>query len=64
MNHLARQELSYGKQIPLDEILGAVEAVSADDVRRVASRVFSGRLAASVLGNLKGWRPSQAELTV
>jgi predicted Zn-dependent peptidase len=64
MNHLARQELSYGKQIPLDEILGAVEAVSADDVRRVASRVFSGRLAASVLGNLKGWRPSHAELTV
>ena len=64
MNHLARQEISYGKQIPLDEILGAVEAVSADDVRRVASRVFSGRLAASVLGNLKGWRPSLAELTV
>jgi predicted Zn-dependent peptidase len=64
MNHLARQELSFGKQIPLDEILGGVEAVSADDVRRVAGTVFKGRLAASVLGNLKGWRPSGSELTV
>jgi predicted Zn-dependent peptidase len=64
MNHLARQELSFGKQIPLDEILGGVEAVSAEDVRRVAGTVFKGRLAASVLGNLKGWRPSDSELTV
>jgi predicted Zn-dependent peptidase len=64
MNHLARQELSFGKQIPLDVILSGVEAVSADDVRRVAAAVFKGRLAASVLGNLKGWRPSNAELTV
>jgi predicted Zn-dependent peptidase len=64
MNHLARQELSYGKQLALDEILGGVEAVSAEDVRRVASSVFKGRLAASVLGNLKGWRPTSAEFTV
>jgi predicted Zn-dependent peptidase len=64
MNHLARQELYYGKQLALDEILGAVEAVSAEDIRRVASEVFRGRLAASVLGNVKGWRPTAAELTV
>jgi predicted Zn-dependent peptidase len=64
MNHLARQELSFGKQIALDEILAGVEAVSAEDVRRVASAVFKGRLAASVLGNLKGWRPTSNELTV
>jgi hypothetical protein len=38
--------------------------VSAEDVRRVAGTVFKGRLAASVLGNLKGWRPSDSELTV
>jgi len=64
MNHLARQELSFGKQLALDQILNSVEAVSADDVRRVAGAVFKGRLAASVLGNLKAWRPSSAELTV
>ena len=64
MNHLARQELSFGRQLTLDEILASVEAVSAADVQRVASEVFRGRLAASVLGNLKGWRPRPAELTV
>ena len=64
MNHLARQELYYGKQLALGDILGAVEAVSAEDIRRVASEVFRGRLAASVLGNVKGWRPTAAELTV
>ena len=64
MNHLARQELSHGRQIPLADILASVEAVSADDVRRVASHLFSGRLAASVLGNTKGWRPRDQELRV
>jgi len=64
MNHLARQELYYGRQIPLDQILASIEAVSADDVRRVASVLFKGRLAASVLGNTRGWRPRDAELTV
>jgi predicted Zn-dependent peptidase len=64
MNQLARHELSHGRQLPLDEILEAFEVVSTDDVRRVAGELFRGRLAASVLGNLKGWRPSEAELTV
>ena len=40
MNHLARQELSFGRQLTLDEILASVEAVSADDVQRVAAEVF------------------------
>jgi len=64
MNHLARQELSFGRQIPLAEILASIEAVSAEDVCRVASKLFSGRLAASVLGNTKGWRPREAELSL
>jgi predicted Zn-dependent peptidase len=64
MNHLARQELYFGRQLPTDEIMGAIEAVSADDVRRVAGEIFGGRLAASVLGNLKGWRPRPSEMTV
>ena len=37
MSHLARQEIYFGRQFPLDEILGGIEAVSADDVRRVAA---------------------------
>ena len=64
MNHLARQELQYGKQLGVDELMQSIEAVSADDVRRVAGEIFDGRLAAAVLGNLKGWRPRTKELTV
>jgi hypothetical protein len=48
----------------MDEIMGAIEAVGGDDVRRVAAEIFDGRLAASVLGNLGGWRPRAQELTV
>lgn len=64
MNHLARQELYFGRQLPIDEIMRSIEAVSADDVRRVAGEIFHDRLAASVLGDLRGWRPRAAEVTV
>jgi predicted Zn-dependent peptidase len=64
MNHLARQELYFGRQLATEEILDSIEAVSASDVSRVAAGMFGGRLAASVLGNLKGWRPRTAEVTV
>jgi len=64
MNHLARQEIHFGRQIPLDEILGGIEAVGAGDVPRVAAFVFDGRLGASLLGNLGGWRPREKDLRV
>ena len=64
MNHLARQELYFGRQLGTPEILDSIEAVSADDVRRVAGEIFDGRLAASVLGDLRGGRPKTAEVTV
>ena len=64
MNHLARQEIYFGRQIPLDEILGGIEAVGAGDVPRVAAEVFDGRLGASLLGNLGGWRPREKDLRV
>jgi len=64
MNHLARQEITFGRQLPLDEILGGIESVTASDVRRVAAEVFDGRLGASVLGNLEGWRPRDRDLRV
>lgn len=64
MNHLARQEIYFGRQFGLDEILAGIEAVSADDVQRVAAEVFEGRLAASLLGNLQGFRPRERELRI
>jgi predicted Zn-dependent peptidase len=64
MNHLARQEIYFGRQFPLDEILGGIEEVTAADVQRVAAGIFDGRVAASVLGNLRGFRPRDRDLRV
>lgn len=51
MSHLARQEMCFGTQTTFDEMLGRIEAVSADDVLRVAGELFGeGAVAASVVG--------------
>jgi predicted Zn-dependent peptidase len=64
MSHAARQEIHFGRQIPIEEILDGIERVSAADVQELAGRMFSGPVAASVLGNLRGWRPRRRELVV
>jgi predicted Zn-dependent peptidase len=64
MSQLAREEIYFGCSFTLDEILSEIEAVTADDVQRVASALFRGRLAASVLGDLRGWRPRGKDLAV
>ncbi len=51
MSHLARQEMCFGRQTTFDEILAEIEAVSADDVQRVAGTAFrEERVAVSVVG--------------
>ena len=51
MSHLARQEIYFERQFGLDETLEGIEAVTADDVMRVAGELFAnGSLAATVLG--------------
>ncbi len=40
MSKLARSEQYFGRQLSLDEIIGAVDAVTRDDVRRVAGTLF------------------------
>ena len=51
MSHLARQEIYFDRHFGLDETLAGVEAVTVDDVQRVASDLFSnGSLAATVVG--------------
>lgn len=50
MSHLARQEMCFGRQTTFDEILANIEAVSAEDVLRVAGDVFQdGTITASVV---------------
>ena len=43
MSQLARQQLYFGRHFSLDEVLGAIDAVSAEDVQRVAADLFRGR---------------------
>jgi predicted Zn-dependent peptidase len=62
MSHLARQEIYFGRQFGLDEIIAGIEAVTAEDAQRVAGEIMSAPMTASVLGNLKGWRPRTAQL--
>jgi len=64
MSQLAREEIYFGHSFTLDELLAALEAVTAEDVQRIANDLFQGRLAASVLGDLNGWRPRTKDLTV
>jgi predicted Zn-dependent peptidase len=55
MSHLARQEIYFDRQFGLDETLDGIEAVTADDVLRVAKDLFAiGALAATVLGQVNG----------
>jgi predicted Zn-dependent peptidase len=64
MSQLAREEMYFGRAFTHDELVAEIEAVTADDVRRIATRLFEGRLGACVLGNLEGWRPRARDLVV
>jgi predicted Zn-dependent peptidase len=64
MSHLARQEIYFGRQFSLDEIMTGIEAVEADDVQRIANEILDGELTMSLLGNLSGYRPRPSQLRV
>jgi predicted Zn-dependent peptidase len=64
MSHLARQEIYFGRTFKLDEILAGIEAVTAEDIPRVAGELFRGRVTMSVLGNLGRYRPKASQLRV
>ena len=55
MSRIARNEIYFGRDVPLEEVAAGVDAVSNDDVVRVARTMFRpGALAVTVLGDLKG----------
>lgn len=62
---LARQEIIHGRRIPSDEIIRKVEAVTPEDIRRVAEESFSSdRVALGALGNLNGFHVDRARLEI
>jgi predicted Zn-dependent peptidase len=53
MSNLARQEIFFGKQSTLDEILQRIDAVTVEDVKRVAGDIFHDEgFAVTALGAL------------
>jgi predicted Zn-dependent peptidase len=51
MSNLARQQIYFGRHFTLDEVLSAIEQVTADDVQRVACELFrDGAVVATVVG--------------
>ena len=57
MSNLARQEMYFGRFFTLDELVESIEAVTAEDVQRIAQTFFDPKqIALTVLGNLENFR--------
>ena len=55
MSHMARQQMYFGRQLTLEDTLRGVEAVTREDIRRVARDLLPpGSLSATVLGPVNG----------
>jgi len=62
---LARQEITHGRRISPDEIIARLEAVTPEDMQRVArARFTSGGLALGALGNLNGFKVERSRLEI
>lgn len=63
MSNLARQEIYFGRQFGNGEVLRAIDAVDAGDVRRVAQEVLTGeRCALAVLGRVDRFTTRRSDL--
>ena len=63
MSNLARQELYFGHFFSLDALLESIEAVTADDVQRIAQTFFDTRqIALTILGNLENFKIGREDL--
>jgi predicted Zn-dependent peptidase len=62
---LARQEIIHGRRISPAESIEKIEAVTTDDMQRVARKYFrSESLALGALGNLNGFRVNRERLKI
>jgi predicted Zn-dependent peptidase len=52
MSNLARQEIFFGRQFTLDEILKRIDRVSAPDVQRMAQEIFGDNMAVTAIGQI------------
>jgi predicted Zn-dependent peptidase len=65
MSHHARQEIYRDRADDLDEMLAAIEAVTADDVQRLAASFFApDALGVTVLGDVNGLSITREQLRI
>src|ERR1043165_1859083 len=63
MSNLARQEMYFGHFLRLSALVESIEAVTADDVQRIARNFFdSKQIAVTVLGNLENFKLGREDL--
>ncbi|HWS98675.1 MAG TPA: pitrilysin family protein [Pyrinomonadaceae bacterium] len=62
---LARQEIIHGRRISPDEVISRLEAVTVEDLRRIAREYFTSEgLALAALGDLNGFRVDRSRLEI
>jgi predicted Zn-dependent peptidase len=62
---LARQEIVHGRRISPEQVIARIEAVTPEDMRRVAAEHFkTDALALGALGDLNGFKVDRARLEV
>ena len=62
MSELARREMYFGRQVPLEEELDGIDRVTAEDVLRLATEMFDRPLGLTAIGNLEYLRPVPEKL--
>ena len=63
MNNLARQQMSYGRFIAIDEVLTEIDRVTPADIQRLANELFRPEaMALTLLGNLGTMKIERADL--
>ena len=62
---LARQEIVHGRRVPPDEVIARIEAVTPEDLRRLAHDfIKTDSLALGALGDFNGFKVDRARLEV
>lgn len=62
---LARQEIIHGRQLSPDEVIRRIEAVTPEDIRRLAEKYFtSDKIALGALGDLGGFEVTRERLVI
>jgi predicted Zn-dependent peptidase len=55
MNRLARNEIYFAREVPLEELADGIDSVTADQIVELANALFEpGKMAMALLGDLKG----------